>query len=48
MEPEAKVTHVHREPSPAGWGAISQVPFDAPLSPAIRPDLTLTLTLTLD
>ena len=45
VDPEAQVTHVHREPSPAGWGAISQVPFDAPLSPAIRPDLTLTLTL---
>jgi Uma2 family endonuclease len=43
VDGDARVTHVHRNPSPSGWGTISQVPFDAPLSPAIRPDLTLTI-----
>jgi Uma2 family endonuclease len=43
VDGDARITHVHREPSPAGWGAIREVPFDAPLSPAVRPDLILTI-----
>lgn len=43
VDGDARITHVHRAPSPAGWGAIREVPFDAPLSPAVRPDLILTI-----
>lgn len=43
VDPAKRLTHVHRTPSNGFWCSVEQIPFDGPLSPAVRPSLAITI-----
>lgn len=40
--------HVHRDPGPAGYGAVTVRDWDTPVSALLHPDLTLTLAVIIE